>query len=173
MPVYQIEVTGMRQVFNALEKWDAAAAKTINRRITQAGKQVAIQASYLAPGSNPLSNWGAWTEQRRGRDLSFDSTAVASGFKVRRNNFRRRGVSAGIAWEVYQSNPAGSIFEVMGDKSRVTTNAGAHLVDTVTNRFPRKQPRTLIPAYYSVMTPDLRDEIKRTIENEARKAGLV
>lgn len=170
---WRVEVTNLRQVFNALEQWDKQASKTVVRMITKAGRDVATEASYLAPGTNPLSNWGPWTEQRRGRDLSFDPSQAAKGFKVRRNNFRRRGVSAGIAFEVYQSNPGASIFEVMGDKSRVTTRAGAHLVDTIVSRFPRKQPRTLIPAYYRVMTPDLRDEIKRTIESEARKAGLV
>ncbi|MBV5336418.1 hypothetical protein JZU48_05475, partial [bacterium] len=108
-----------------------------------------------------------------GRDLGFDSAAVSGGFKLRRSNFRRRGVSAGIGWDVYQTNAAGAIFEVMGDGSRVTTNAGQHLVDMINLRFPRKQPRALIPAYYSRMGPDFRDSMRDQILSAAREAGLV
>lgn len=173
---WYVEVTGLRQVFDALNEWDRKSARVIDRMITDAGRDVARNARTIAPDQNPVSNWGAWKELRRGRDLAFEPTAVAAGFRVRKNNYRRRGIKAGIAWEVVQSNPAGAIFEVMGDKSRVTTPAGEHLVNMINARFkgtaPRTRPRTLIPAYYSVMTEALRERIRQTIIDEARRAGL-
>jgi hypothetical protein len=170
---WKVEVTGLRQLLDALTEMDKKAAKVITKGITDAGKDVATAASYESPGTTPLSGWGAWTFSKDGRDLGFNPAAVSGGFKLRRSNFRRRGVSAGIGWDVYQTNAAGAIFEVMGDGSRVTTNAGKHLVDIINSRFPRKQPRSLIPAYYSRMGPDFRDSMRDQILAAAREAGLV
>ena len=156
---------------DALKDMDKKASQLIVKQITAAGKSVVAEASYLVPGQNPVSNWGPWS--KGGRDLSFSGASAASGFKLRRSNFRKRGVSAGIGWDVYQTNAAAAIYEVIGDKSRVTTPQGAHLVDMVASRFPRKQPRTLIPAYYAGMPDGLAESIKEQILTEARKAGLV
>ena len=169
---YKVEVTGLRQIFDALDEVDKKAAREITKRITTAGKQVAAEASYIAPGSRPLSNWGPWIYSRDGRDLGFEPTRVANGFKPRKNNFKRRGVSAGIGWDVYQTDAGGNIFEVIGDYSRVTTRAGKHLVDVINAQFPRKQPRSLIPAYYAVVTPDLKEQIRDSIIQEAHRLGL-
>lgn len=171
MAGWKVEVSGLREIYDALGEMDKKAQRRINQAITDAGKKIAANAAALTP-DNPVSNWGAWTQAGRGRDLSFQPAAVAAGFKVSRNNFRRRGVSAGIAWDVVQSNPGGNIFEVMGSGRRVSTRAGAHLVRTVSERFPSRSPRNLFRAYYSVMTPELRDEIRDSIIEEARKAGL-
>ena len=172
----KLEVTGLRELFNTLESWDKKAADQLRKKIRNAGKQVATTASYLAPGNPPISGWGGWTSSRDGRDLGFDPGAVARGFKVRQNNFRRRGVSAGLAFEVYQSNAGGSIFEVIGDKSRTGQTEfgwqGDAFVDNVRSRFPQRRPRSLFGAYYQVMTPQLQDEIRNSIIEEARKAGL-
>lgn len=171
MAGWKVEVTGLRELMNALEAVDKKAATVVKKRITDAGKSVAAQASYLTPGRNPVSNWGTFFD--RGRDVSYDPSAAAGGFKVRRSNFRRRGVSAGIAWDVVQTNAGASMYEVIGDGSRVTTASGQNLVDSINARFPGKSPRSLIPAYYAVMTDGLQDEIADQILTEARKAGLV
>lgn len=172
----RVHVTGLRQLFNALEEWDKKASDALRRRIRKAGGQVATAASYISPGRPPVSGWGKWTFSRDGRDLSFDPAAVARGFKVRQNNYRRRGVSAGLAFDVYQGNAGGSIFEVLGDKSRVgETNfnwQGSGFVSRISDRFPRREPRSLFAAYYEVMTPELQNEIRESIIDEARKAGL-
>jgi hypothetical protein len=60
----------------------------------------------------------------------------------------------------------------MGDGSRVTTRGGANMVSAINKRFPRKQPRTLIAAYYQNMNDEVRDGIRDQIIDEARKAGL-
>ena len=175
MPRWTVEVTGLRQLMNALEATDKKAAKTVVSEITKAGRAVASEAGKASPTAFPVSNWGTWnatTARGASRDLGFDPAKVAKGFKVRRNNFRRRRVSAGIGWSVQQSNPGGSIFEVIGDGSRVTTSSGAALVAAINERFPGRRPRSLFGAYYRVITPELRDRIRDTIIAEARKAGL-
>ena len=169
---WKVEVTNLRQLTNALEGIDKSAAKRINKTITDVAKRVVVDASYLTPGGNPLSNWGRWISAKDGRDLSFNSGDVARGFKVKRNNFKRKGVAAGLGFDVVQNNAAGAIFELMGDGSRVTTSGGRNLIDVVNNRFPRKQPRTLIAAYYQNMNDEVRDGIRDQIVDEARKAGL-
>ena len=169
---YKVEVSGLRELYDAIKETDKKAANEINRVITQAGKQVAAEASYLIPSGNALSNWGPWLDAKRGRDLGFDASVVGSNFKVKRNNYRRKRVSAGIAWEVVQANAGGSIWALMGDGSPVTTPSGEHLVNVVNARFPGKQPRALLPAYYRVITPQLREKIRDTIVNHARRLGL-
>ncbi len=176
MSGWKIEVTNLRQLMNALEVIDKSAAKNINKTITGVAKRVVVDATYLTPYNNPLSGWGKWISSTNNRDLSFDSGAVAKGFRVQRSNFRRRGVSAGLGYDVVQSNAAGAIFEVIGDGSRVGETKfhwqGAGFVRNIANRFPRKQPRTLIGAYYRNMSQEVRDEIRDQIVQEARKAGL-
>ena len=169
---WKVEVTNLKQMLNALEIIDKSAVKKIEKTIRTVANGIVVDASYISPGSNPLSGWGKWTYSRDGRDLSFDSAAVASGFKVQKNNFKRRGVSAGFGYDVKQWNAAGAIFEVMGSGNRVTNDSGQNMVDMVNKRFPRKQPRTLIGAYYKNMNQDVRDSILDFIINEARKAGL-
>lgn len=169
---WRVEVTNLKQLMNALEVIDKSAAKNINKTITGVAKRVVVDATYLTPYNNPLSGWGRWTFSRDGRDLSFESGAVAKGFRVQKSNFRRRGVSAGLGYDVIQSNAAGAIFEIMGDGSRVTTPSGQNMVDMVNKRFPRKQPRTLIAAYYRNMNEEVRNAIRDQIIDEARKAGL-
>lgn len=172
-PGWRVEVTGTRQLFDALDQVDKKAANLIRKEITQAGKNVAAAASYYTPASNPVSNWGKWMQAGRGRDASYDGARAAAGFKVRRNNFRRRGVSAGLAFTVEQSNIGGSIYELMGTGRDTTTPSGEHLVRIINNRFYFRRPRSLFRAYYDVMTDDLRDRIRDRILDEARKAGLV
>ena len=173
---WRIEVTNLRQVFNALDEMDKQAAKSITKEITKAGKEVVSEAKSLTDNT-PLSSWGQWTFSRDGRDLSFDVGRVVAGFTLRKNNYRRKGVNAGIGWDVWQKNPGGAIFEVIGDKSRVGENPpftwqGAGFVDRISGKNKRKQPRTLIQAYYRVMTPELRERIKDQIIAEAQRLGL-
>lgn len=167
----RLEVTGMRDLFNRLDEWDSKAGKILRDKIKDAGKQVATTASYLAPGTPPLSNMGSWVDGR-GRDLGYDPPAVSRGFKVREAKFKSRGISQGFAIQAYQSNPAGAIFEIIGDASRITTSSGAAMVRQVNRRYPQRRPRSLFAAYYQVMTPQLRKKIKDDIEEAARKVGL-
>lgn len=172
---WRVEITGLRQVYDALGEMDKKAQQRVTKEITTAGKTVVANAKSLIQDT-PLSNWGPWTFSRDGRDLGFSPASVIGGFKLRRNNYRRKGVSAGISWDVWQTNPGGAIFEVIGSKIRTGETKfdwqGEGFVDRIVGRNPRKQPRTLIPAYYSVMSEAFRDAIRDQIIEEARKAGL-
>ena len=172
---YRVEVSGLRQVIDALEDIDKSAKTKIERAIRKGGNQV-VQAARRRVVGNPLSNWGPWTESTRNRDLGFDTGAVISGIKMQKSNFRRRGVSAGFGFDVYNKNPAGAIFEVIGDKSKVGLTdydwQGAGFVNRIKGRFPGKNPRILLPAYYEGLPNGFREEIRDQIIDEARKAGL-
>jgi hypothetical protein len=155
-----------------LQEADKKAAAAIRREITVVGKDVAAQASYLTPASNPLSHWGNWIDSDRGRDLSYDGSAAASGFKLRRSNFRAKGISRGIGFSVQQMNWGGAVYEILGDGSRIRNRAGRHLVDTVNARFGQRRPRTLFKAYYDVLAPDRIDAIRDQINDEIIRLGL-
>lgn len=173
---WKVEVTGLRYVLDTLKDLDPIALKEIKREIDDTAKRVVSLAQALTP-SRPLSNWGSWNQlvarrgQLEGRDLSFDER-VKGGFKVRRNNFRRRGVSAGYGVNVEQTDWAGAIFEIIGDKSRVTTPSGGHLVDVVNSRFGEGQPRTLRKAYYGADVAESADRIRDQIADAAIRLGL-
>lgn len=172
MAGWKVEVTGLRQIIEALAEVDKKAAKRITDAISKAAKDVVAEASYVTPHDNPISNWGQWSQN--GRNLSYSGAAASAGFKSQRNNFRRRGVSAGIAWDVVQSNAGGNIYEVIGDGSRVTNSSGQNMVDSINARFgPNRKPRSLYAAYYAAVPEDLAEQISDQILDEARKAGLV
>jgi len=171
MAGWTVEISGLRQILDALAEVDKKAAKRITDAISKAAKNVAMEASYITPGDNPVSNWGQWSA--RGRDLGYSGAAASAGFKVTRNNFRRRGVSAGAGWDVIQSNAGGNIYEVIGDGSRVTSASGQNLVDSINARFGERKPRSLLPAYYAGIPADLAEQISEQILDEARRAGLV
>jgi hypothetical protein len=169
---WKIEVTNLKQIINAIEDIDKTAVKRIEKTIKTVANRIAVDAGYETSYKQPLSNWGSWISSRDGRDLSFETSDVVKGFKVKKNNYMRKGVSAGFGFDVVQTNAAGAIFEVMGSGDRVTNDSGKNLVDVVNNRFPRKQPRSLIPAYYQNMNDEVRESIRDHIISEARKAGL-
>lgn len=170
---YKVEVTGLRQLFDALDEVDKKAADLIRKQITKAGGDVrkAAQAEVSRMGK-PVSGWGAWIESGRGRDLSFDPSQVARKISLQRSNYKKKGVARGIGWDVYNKSPGGAIFEVVGDFSRVTDDAGRHLVSAINRRYPGKKPRILLPAYYDGVPKDLKDDIRDQLIAEARKAGL-
>jgi len=179
---WQVEVTNLRQVYDALREVDAAAVRALERDIRQAGHKVAWAAATSVPG-NPVSNWGRWitTTNRGNPDLGFSPSLVASGFKVVKKNFRSRGTNRGVAWEVQQYNQGGAVFEVMGDFSRITDDPryekqAMHLVKMINQRFPapNKGTRILTPAYYKGI-PDpqaFTEKIRDAVIRSARANGL-
>lgn len=171
MAGWRVEVTGLRQLMNALDDIDKKATARIRKEINSVARAVQINAAGRV--ETPLSNWGPWTDSKTGRDLGFNDSLVAAGFKVQRNSFRKRGVSRGYGVDVRQASPGGSIFEVIGDKSRTRGPSGDLFVDNFLAKVGgRKAPRSLLPAYYSAVTPEVQDRIRDQIVDEARRAGL-
>jgi len=169
---YKMEVTGLRELINALGDVDKKAVKVIQTEIKEVSEQVVTNAQGRI-GGLPMSGWGVWNHN--GRDLGFDLRSVVTGIKVQANRFRKRGVNRGFGYDVVQSNAGGSVFEVIGDGSRINPDhwAGQHFVQNVVDRFGMARPRTLMPAYYSAVSPEVQERIKDKITDEARKAGLV
>lgn len=182
MAGWKIEVTGLRQVMDALKQADAKAQKAIEKQIKDLASEVAAKAAGFIDGQ-PLSNWGSWTrlQARRARggggvlesrDLSFDVGAARSGFKPKRNTFRRRGVSAGYAMDVEQTDLAGAIFEIVGSGSRVETASGRNMVDVINRRYGAFRPRALVKGYYAADVEAKADEIRDRIADELIRLGL-
>lgn len=184
---WKIEVTGLRQVLDALDEMDKDAGKLIKSRIRKKGRDVRDAAKDLTPEDNALPGWGPWLPTRRiyrndaSRDLSWNRSQVAAGFRVQQNNYRRRGVSTGISFDVRQMNAAGAVFEVVGSGERVGEDdprpwqPGKYFVRAINRRhkqFKGNIPRTLVAAYYREMSPSFREEIRDQIIREAKKAGL-
>lgn len=171
-----MEVSGLRELINALEQTDKAAVRVIDKRIRKAGNEVAKAAQRRVFGY-PLSGWGKWIESTRGRDLSFEPSNVIRGIRLQKNNFRYRGVSHGVGFDVWNKTPGGAIFEVIGDESRVGQTdfnwQGQGFVRRIKARFPGTSPRILLPSYYEGMPQNLKDEMRDQILSEARKAGLI
>ena len=169
---WRVEVTGFREVMDKLKVADKKAYGVIVREITKAGKDVAAAASYITPAGNPVRNWGSFIAAQSGRDLSYDGGAASGGFKLRRSNFRSKGVNRGIGWSVQQMNAGSAIYELIGDGSRTTTRSGEHLVNTINSRFGVRRPRSLFKAYYEVNTDARIDAIKDQINSEILRLGL-
>jgi hypothetical protein len=167
----RVEVTGLRQLINALDQIDKNAVKHIRKEITSAAK-VVVASAQGSVSDQPLSGWGTWGG-KSGRDLGFDPGMVSKGIRIKSNRFRRGGVNRGFGYDVVNSNAAGAILEVIGDKSRVSSDKGAQFVDSITARYGMTRPRILMPAYYAGMTPEVRERIRDAILDEARKAGIV
>lgn len=174
----RVELTNMRVVFNALEETDKAAYRILVKEITDAAKKVQWAAATSTP-DRPVSGWGPWNY--RGRDLGFSPADVASGFKVRKNNFKAYGIARGIGWDVVQTNPGGAVFEVVGDFSRITGDPryeqqATKLVQMINERFgkPTKGTRILTKAYYKGLgnAEAFRERIIEMINDAARRAGL-
>lgn len=181
MAGWRVEVTGLRETLNALGQIDAKAQKAIQSAMVDLGKEVAAAAGRFVPDS-PLGNWGSWNQlaarRSRGagvlesRDLSFNAATARAGFKVKRNNFRRRGMSAGFGVDVEQRDWAGAIFNIVGDKSRITSPQGAHFVDVINSRFGTARPRSLIGGYYAVDIEARSEQIRDDIASAAIRLGL-
>lgn len=174
---WRVEITGIREVLNALAQIDPQAQKVITTAMVALGKDVAAAAGRFVPDS-PLSNWGSWSRlaARRGvlesRDLSFNAALARGGIRVKRNNFRRRGMSAGFGVDVEQRDWAGAIFDIVGDKSRITSPQGAHFVDVINSRFGTARPRSLIGGYYAVDIEARSEQIRDDIASAAIRLGL-
>lgn len=165
----QIEVDGLAPFINRLEKFDKDVSKVLKKEMRAAADQVAKNARGRV--RQPLSNWGRWVDSDSGRDLGFNAGAVAKGFRVQTNRYRRRGATTGFGYDVVQGNAAGNIFEVVGSKSRIRGAKGAQFVDSIVARFSGTTPRTLIPAYYAEIE-GVHARIEEAIRNAEREVGL-
>lgn len=176
MAGWRMEVTGLRDLMNQLDAIDKKATRHIRSEITRVARSVRIDAAGRIT-ENPIRNWGSWTDSETGRDLSFTAENVAAGFKIQTSTFRKAGVSRGYGVDVRQASAAGSIYEVVGTGQRVRGEGkdrerGLRFVRSINAKAGTRRPRSLFPAYYSAVTPEVKNRIRDRIVEEARKAGL-
>ena len=165
----KFDVEGLAPFINRLEKFDKDVSKELKAEMKKGADVVAKAAGSTVSGV-PISGWGTWNHQ--GRDLGYNPSKVKSGFKVATNRYRRRGVTAAFGYDVVQANAGGSVYEVIGDKSRVTGPQGEQFVDSVVAASSgRRNPRTLVPAYYEGIE-QARERIKAALKDAMRKVGM-
>ena len=165
----KFEVEGLAPFVNRLEKFDKDVSKELKAEMRK-GADVVAKAAQSTVGGVPISGWGVWNHQ--GRDLGYNPSKVRSGFKVATNRYRRRGVTAAFGYDVVQSNAGGSVYEVIGDKSRTTDSRGEQFVDAVVSRSSaRRNPRTLIPSYYEGIE-QARERITAALKVAMRRVGM-
>jgi len=162
-----VSVDGVAPFVNRLEKFDKDVSKELKSEMSK-GAEVVRDAAASTVSGQPISGWGNWNHN--GRDLGYKPDAVKRGLKVATNRHRQRGVTTAFGYDVVQSNPGGAVFEVIGDKSRVTSPQGAQFVDAV-SAGAGKKPRTLIPAYYKGIS-EAKDRIEAALKTAMRKVGM-
>lgn len=165
----QVVYDGLAPFINRLEKFDKDVSKDLKSEMRSAAGEVVGEAAGEVTGV-PISGWGNWTQG--GRDLGYDPGAVKRGFKVAANRYRRRGVTTSFGYDVVQTNAGGNVFEVIGDKSRVSGPQGSAFVDSVVRASGRdRSPRTLYTAYYAVIGR-VQARMQEAVESAMRKVGL-
>lgn len=164
----QVQVDGLAQFVNRLEKFDKDISKELKKEMRRGAAEVQQAAKSTITGF-PLSNWGNWNSN--GRDLGYDPSKVRAGFRVKANRHRRGGATTAFGYDVIQSNAGGNIFEVVGDKSRTTGPGGVQFVDAINAKFGQRRPRTLFQAYYKGINA-ARERMNAAVESAMRKVGM-
>jgi len=139
------ETTNIAQSVDALEKFDSEVGKILKKEIRAGANEVAKAARRKVP-QNGLTNWGAWTYSRDGRDLGFIGGWVKRGIVVQTKRSRSRGSTVALGYRVVTKTAAGAIFELAGSKSKEPMPLAMEKVHPV-----RNYPRTLFAAYYEAM----------------------
>ena len=163
MSGWNFDTKNLAQNINFLETFNKDVAKILKKEIKQGANEVAKAARKRIPNS-ALTNWGAWTYSRDGRDLGFIGGWVKRGIVVETNRTRNRGATVAFGHRVVTRTAAGAIFELAGSKSQSPMALAINKEHPTTN-----YPRTLFPAYYEAM-PTALNKIKAAIE-KAKKLG--
>jgi len=164
---------------NRLEKFDKEVSKELKAGMKKGTDHVVKEAQrriQALPFSPPLSRWGySWVEQDRTenvRNLRFDAGLAKKRVKPAAFRARKRGTTIGYGYQAVQKDPAASIFELAGSKTKRSkeTRAGSWTFNqNILERFKNgPYPRIMYPSYY-VGIKQARQEIDDALQ-EARKA---
>ena len=160
---WNFETKNLAQNITLLETFNKDVAKILKKEIKQGANEVAKASRRRIP-KDGLTNWGAWTYSRDGRDLGFIGGWVKRGIVVETNRSRNRGATVAYGHRVVTRTAAGAIFELAGSASE-SPMALAIARENPTANYPR----TLFAAYYEAMPLALR-KIEAAIE-KAKKVG--
>ena len=160
---WDFDTKNLAQNIDFLETFNKDVAKILRKEIKSGANEVAKASRSLIPKSG-LSNWGAWTFSRDGRDLGFIGSWVKRGIVVETTRSRNRGATVAYSQRVVTKTAAGAIYELAGSVS------DSPMARAVASKHPVKNyPRTLFPAYYKAMPIALK-KIEAAIE-KAKKLG--
>jgi hypothetical protein len=179
----KVKVTGAAQKIGQIQRFRQDIWKDMQKEVKSAAQLVANDAKGRIPGQG-LSNWGAWTDYKSKRDLSFGSSA-ASGITVSFRSkeiqgFRRIKAKVGFS----KGNAAGAIYSLAGSKPGTlsTHPAGAarsagfkrainrKFGGSFTTRNSQQWPRALTPAFYA-KGPQARIKIGQAVERAVAKVN--
>lgn len=160
---WNFDTKNLAQNIDFLETFNKDVAKILRKEIKSGANEVAKASRSLIPKSG-LSNWGAWTYSRDGRDLGFIGSWVKQGIVVETKRSRNRGATVAYSQRVVTKTAAGAIYELAGSDSE------SPMARAMVYKHPVKNyPRTLFPAYYKAMPIALK-KIEAAIE-KAKKLG--
>jgi len=111
----RVVVKNAKSTMKALKEFQPDAEKEIRKRINKAAGKVRDNARRMLPTGNALRNWGAWSSNTGGRDLTYDGNNKA--IRLSRANSRARGQIISNYIGVINPTPAGSIFELAGRRN--------------------------------------------------------
>jgi hypothetical protein len=161
---WNFDTKNLAQNMNFLETFNKDVAKILKKEIKAGANEVAKASRRRIPKAG-LSNWGAWTYSRDGRDLGFIGGWVKRGIVVETYKSRNRGATVAYGHRVVTKTAAGAIFELAGSKSKHPMPLAMEAKHPVQN-----YPRTLFPAYYEAMPTALR-KIEAAVEKAKRVGG--
>lgn len=104
-------VAQVRRIINSF-------APEIKKALDQANRATAAPLLNMAKGNfpeSPMAKWGKWTDAR-GRDLSYNASAVRKGIKIKAGKRSRYSPWSAVT-ELQNTTAAGAIFEMAGRKT--------------------------------------------------------
>lgn len=130
----EISVENVSETLQILRSFDKETLKAVNKEIYQEVKPLVGQGRALVPDKAPMSGWakpnsGAW-----GTRLLWDTRKVKMGIKTQIKPMKQRGTNVRErTLFLVQANPAGSIYETAGRKSKGRTKAGEQFIRNLEN----------------------------------------
>lgn len=169
----RVEVVGAAKKLEQIYRFDKELWKEIQAGTKKAVEGIVQDGRANYPSDNALTNWGKWIASKSGRDLGFDASSARSGVKSRFRSKNVRGVRL-VRGQVYNSNPAGSIFLLAGSQNKT----GHRFNDIINkerggergNKGDGTWPRALGPAWTKNVDA-ARDEIARVVQAAIAKVN--
>tara|TARA_R110002020_G_scaffold369336_4_gene581192 strand:+ start:1159 stop:1665 length:507 start_codon:yes stop_codon:yes gene_type:complete len=158
----KVRAFGFRNTIAVLKELDDEAGKIAVEEIRKEAIALRDEARDLVDPQG-LSKWGNW----RG---GYDAARVRGGIKVTKAKSRRRGRVSNNFMGVWNTTPAGVIWELAG---RVTPPSTSVFVRNVQNRSGRPASRLLYAAFDSSEKFDKEDAFKnisQAVEKAQRQA---
>jgi hypothetical protein len=165
---WEFKAHGLAETINFLEKFNTDVAKILKKEMKDGANEVAKVSRSLIP-TTPLTNWGAWTYSKDGRDFSFDSAKVKRLITAKQKRQRISVETVGFGYVVENKSIAGAVYELAGSRDRSGESFNSQ-INMLNGSIKPNRPRTLIPAYYQAM-PTAIKKIEAALDKASKSAG--